>query len=258
MKAVILAGGLGTRISEESMMRPKPMIEIGGKPILWHLLKSYSVFGINDFIICCGYKGYMIKEYFANYFLHMSDITIDMSKNSIDVHHKKSEPWKVTLVDTGELTQTGGRLKRISDYLTNDDTEFCMTYGDGLSSIDINNLIKFHKAHGKLATMTAIQPPARFGALNIEGTSINSFLEKPQGESGWVNGGFFVLNKKVLDLIDSDNTVWEQSPLQTLAKNGQLQSYFHKGFWQPMDTLRDKNHLEELWSSGNAPWKGWS
>ena len=258
MKAVILAGGLGTRISEESMMRPKPMIEIGGKPILWHLLKSYSVFGINDFIICCGYKGYMIKEYFANYFLHMSDITIDMSKNSIDVHHKKAEPWRVTLVDTGELTQTGGRLKRISDYLTNDDKEFCMTYGDGLSSIDINNLIKFHKAHGKLATMTAIQPPARFGALNIEGTSINSFLEKPQGESGWVNGGFFVLNKKVLDLIDSDNTIWEQSPLQTLAKDGQLQSYFHKGFWQPMDTLRDKNHLEELWSSGNAPWKGWN
>jgi len=255
MKAVILAGGLGTRISEESVSRPKPMIEIGGRPILWHIMKMYSFHGINDFVICCGYKGYVIKEYFANYFLHMSDVTIDMSTNSIEVHHKKAEPWKVTLVDTGEATQTGGRLKRVADYI---DGNFCLTYGDGVGSVDITSLVKFHQDHGKLATMTAVQPPGRFGALEIDGTQINSFLEKPQGDGGWINGGFFVLNPKVLSLIDGDETLWEKQPLESLAKQGQLQSYFHSGFWQPMDTLRDKNHLEELWASGKVPWKFWA
>jgi glucose-1-phosphate cytidylyltransferase len=254
MKAVILAGGLGTRISEESASKPKPMIEVGGRPILWHIMKMYSAHGVNDFVICCGYKGYVIKEYFANYFLHMSDITIDMTNNSIDVHHKKTEPWKVTLVDTGETTQTGGRLKRITEYI---DGDFCMTYGDGVGSVDISSLVMFHQEHGKLATMTAVQPPGRFGALEIDGTKINSFLEKPQGDGGWINGGFFVLNSKVLSLIDGDETLWEKQPLEGLAKEGQLQSFFHSGFWQPMDTLRDKNHLEELWSSGKAPWKFW-
>jgi glucose-1-phosphate cytidylyltransferase len=255
MKAVILAGGLGTRISEESVSRPKPMIEIGGRPILWHIMKMYSFHGINDFVICCGYKGYVIKEYFANYFLHMSDVTIDMSNNSIEVHHKKAEPWKVTLVDTGEATQTGGRLKRVADYI---DGDFCMTYGDGVGSVDISALVKFHQAHGKLATMTAVQPPGRFGALEIDGTQINSFLEKPQGDGGWINGGFFVLNPKVLSLIEGDDILWEKQPLENLAKQGQLQSFFHSGFWQPMDTLRDKNHLEELWASGKASWKFWA
>ena len=255
MKAVILAGGLGTRISEESSSRPKPMIEVGGRPVLWHIMKMYSHYGINDFIICCGYKGYVIKEYFANYFLHMSDVTIDMSNNSIEVHHKKAEPWKVTLVDTGEATQTGGRLKRVADYI---DGDFCLTYGDGVGSVDISALVKFHQAHGKLATMTAVQPPGRFGALEINGTQINSFLEKPQGDGGWINGGFFVLNPKVLSLIDGDETLWEKQPLENLAEQGQLQSFFHSGFWQPMDTLRDKNHLEELWASGKAPWKFWA
>ena len=255
MKAVILAGGLGTRISEESVSRPKPMIEIGGRPILWHIMKMYSSHGINDFVICCGYKGYVIKEYFANYFLHMSDVTIDMSNNSIEVHHKKAEPWKVTLVDTGEATQTGGRLKRVADYI---DGDFCLTYGDGVGSVDISALVKFHQGHGKLATMTAVQPPGRFGALEIDGTQINSFLEKPQGDGGWINGGFFVLNPKVLSLIEGDEILWEKQPLENLAKQGQLQSFFHAGFWQPMDTLRDKNHLEELWSSGKAPWKFWA
>ena len=255
MKAVILAGGLGTRISEESVSRPKPMIEIGGRPILWHIMKMYSFHGINDFVICCGYKGYVIKEYFANYFLHMSDVTIDMSNNSIEVHHKKADPWKVTLVDTGEATQTGGRLKRVADYI---DDDFCMTYGDGVGSVDISDLVKFHQGHGKLATMTAVQPPGRFGALEIDGTQINSFLEKPQGDGGWVNGGFFVLNPKVLSLIDGDETLWEKQPLENLAKQAQVQSFFHSGFWQPMDTLRDKNHLEELWASGKAPWKFWA
>ena len=255
MKAVILAGGLGTRISEESVSRPKPMIEIGGRPILWHIMKMYSAHGINDFVICCGYKGYVIKEYFANYFLHMSDVTIDMSNNSIEVHHKKAEPWKVTLVDTGEATQTGGRLKRVADYI---DGDFCLTYGDGVGSVDISALVKFHQGHGKLATMTAVQPPGRFGALEIDGTQINSFLEKPQGDGGWINGGFFVLNPKVLSLIEGDEILWEKQPLENLAKQGQLQSYFHSGFWQPMDTLRDKNHLEELWASGKAPWKFWA
>lgn len=254
MKAVILAGGLGTRISEESVSKPKPMIEIGGMPILWHIMKMYSSHGINDFVICCGYKGYVIKEYFANYFLHMSDVTIDMSTNSIEVHNKKAEPWKVTLVDTGEATQTGGRLKRIADYVEDD---FCMTYGDGVSSVDITASIAFHRQHGKLATMTAVQPPGRFGALEISGTQIDAFVEKPQGDGGWINGGFFVLNPKVLEMVEGDATLWERQPLESLAAQRHLKSFFHKGFWQPMDTLRDKNHLEELWASGNAPWKSW-
>jgi glucose-1-phosphate cytidylyltransferase len=230
------------------------MIEIGGKPILWHIMKMYSVHGIHDFVICCGYKGYLIKEYFANYFLHMSDVTIDMAKNSIDVHHKKAEPWRVTLVDTGESTQTGGRLKKIANYV---DDDFCMTYGDGVSSVDIKASIEFHRQHGKLATMTAVQPPGRFGALDIEGHQINSFLEKPQGDGGWINGGFFILNPDVLSRINGDSVLWEKEPLEGLANDGQLQAYFHNGFWQPMDTLRDKNHLEDLWSSGQAPWKTW-
>ena len=254
MKAVILAGGLGTRISEESSSRPKPMIEIGGMPILWHIMKIYSSHGINDFVICCGYKGYVIKEYFANYFLHMSDVTINMSTNSIEVHNKKAEPWKVTLVDTGEATQTGGRLKRIADYVEDD---FCMTYGDGVSSVNITASIAFHLQHGKLATMTAVQPPGRFGALEISGTQIDAFVEKPEGDGGWINGGFFVLNPKVLEMVEGDATLWERQPLESLAAQKHLQSFFHKGFWQPMDTLRDKNHLEELWASGNAPWKSW-
>lgn len=254
MKTVLLAGGLGTRISEESVSRPKPMIEIGGKPVLWHIMKMYSAHGINEFIICCGYKGYVIKEYFANYFLHQTDVTIDLASNQIEVHHKKSEPWKVTLVDTGENTQTGGRLKRVAQYI---DGDFCMTYGDGVGSVDITALLKFHESHGKLATMTAVQPAGRFGALEIDGTSIKSFLEKPKGDGGWVNGGFFVLSPKVIELIEADGTIWERKPLETLAKRDQLQSFFHPGFWQPMDTLRDKNHLEELWASGQAPWKNW-
>lgn len=255
MKAVILAGGLGTRISEESAIRPKPMIEIGGKPILWHIMKSYSAYGIHDFVICCGYKGYLIKEYFANYFLHMSDVTIDMTTNNIEVHEKNAEPWKVTMVDTGMETQTGGRLKRVARYIGGED--FCMTYGDGVGSVDIGALISFHKEHGKLATMTAVQPPGRFGALELDGTCIQSFLEKPQGDGGWINGGFFVLNPKVLDLIESSEIIWERQPLEALAADRQLQAFFHHGFWQPMDTLRDKNHLEDLWSSGHAPWKVW-
>jgi glucose-1-phosphate cytidylyltransferase len=254
LKAVILAGGLGTRISEESTTRPKPMIEIGGKPILWHILKIYSHHGVNEFIICCGYKGYVIKEYFANYFLHMSDVTFDMQSNTLEVHHKKAEPWKVTLIDTGDSTQTGGRLKKISPYI---DDVFCMTYGDGVSSVDVSQTIQFHLAHKKLATMTAVQPQARFGALEVDGTEVKSFQEKPQGSAGWMNGGFFVLDPKVFDYIDSDQTLWEKQPLETLAREGQLQSYFHSGFWQPMDTLRDKNLLEDLWSKGQAPWKSW-
>jgi glucose-1-phosphate cytidylyltransferase len=254
MKAVILAGGLGTRISEESVSRPKPMIEIGGQPILWHILKMYSQYGINDFIVCCGYKGYVIKEYFANYFLHMSDVTFDMTANTMEVHHKKAEPWRVTLVDTGDATQTGGRIKRIADYI---DDDFCMTYGDGLGAVNISQLLEFHKRHGKWATMTAVQPPGRFGALEMEGTKINSFLEKPKGDGGWINGGFFVLKPQVLDLIAGDHVLWEKEPLEHLAKQSQLQAFFHSGFWQPMDTLRDKNHLEELWASGSAPWKTW-
>jgi glucose-1-phosphate cytidylyltransferase len=255
MKVVLLAGGLGTRISEESSLRPKPMIEIGGRPILWHIMKIYLAHGLRDFVICCGYKGYMIKEYFANYALHMSDVTIDMEKNSIEVHQKKAEPWRVTLVDTGEATQTGGRLKRISEYI---DDDFCMTYGDGVGSVNITELIAFHRQHRKLATMTATQPPGRFGALRIEEHAVTSFLEKPTGDGGWINGGFFVLSPKTLELIEGDETIWERKPLETLAQAGQLQAYFHPGFWQPMDTLRDKNHLEDLWQSGKAPWKAWS
>jgi len=254
MKAVILAGGFGTRISEESSIRPKPMIEIGGRPVLWHIMKNYSSHGINDFIICCGYKGYVIKEYFQNYFLHMSDVTFDLSRNNIEIHQKRAEPWKVTLIDTGENTQTGGRLKRVADYINGD---FCLTYGDGLSSLNINKLIQFHKNHGKLATITAVQPPGRFGSLKIENNQVKSFYEKPTGDGGWINGGFFVLNPDVIKLIEDDSTIWEQKPLTKLAEMGQLNSFMHDGFWRPMDTLRDKNILEELWSSNKAPWKNW-
>jgi glucose-1-phosphate cytidylyltransferase len=254
MKVVLLAGGLGTRIAEESSLRPKPMIEIGGKPILWHVMKLYAAFGLTDFIICCGHKGYFIKEYFANYFLHQSDVTIDLSTNSVEIHQKKAEPWKVTLIDTGESTQTGGRIRRIAGYINDD---FCLTYGDGVASIDIKKLIGFHRAHGRIATMTAVQPPGRFGALVTHGSQISSFLEKPQGDGGWINGGFFVLRREALNRIEGDHTIWEREPLESLASDGQLQAYFHDGFWQPMDTLRDKNSLEGLWSSGRAPWKVW-
>jgi len=256
MKAVILAGGLGTRISEESGSRPKPMIEIGGKPILWHIMKIYSHYGINDFIVCCGYKGYVIKEYFANYFLHMSDVTFDMQKNSMEVHQKFAEPWKVTLVDTGDDTMTGGRLKRVADYIQ-DEEAFCLTYGDGVSNINIKELIDFHKAQKLQATVSAVYPPGRFGAIDVQGHQVTSFKEKPKGDGGMINGGFFVLSPAVLSLIKDDSTIWEQGPLETLASNHQNAAYEHKGFWQPMDTLRDKNHLEELWSSGSAPWKKW-
>ena len=256
MKAVILAGGLGTRISEETHLKPKPMIEIGGKPILWHVLKIYSAHGINEFVICCGYKGYLIKEYFANYFLHMSDVTFHMRTNSMEVHHKNAEPWEITVVDTGEQTLTGGRLKRVRDYV--DDSTFCFTYGDGVSNIQINELIKTHKENNKLATVTAVQPPGRYGLLDLDITgSVKGFQEKPQGDGGWINGGFFVLEPAVFDLIDGDSTTWEQEPMQQLAADGQLQAYQHRGFWQPMDTLRDRVHLEELWASGKAPWKLW-
>lgn len=255
MKAVILAGGFGTRISEESHLRPKPMIEIGGKPILWHIMKIYSHYGINDFVICLGYKGYMIKEYFANYFLHMSDVTFDMSSNQMHVHHKSAEPWKVTLVNTGESSMTGGRLRRVREYL--DDEDFCFTYGDGVADIDIGKLVEFHRAHGKLATVTAIQPPGRYGALAMDGDAVLGFQEKPKGDGGWINGGFFVLSPKVLNYIDSDDTTWEQEPLITLAGEDQLRAYQHDGFWQAMDTLREKNLLEDLWQSKTAPWKVW-
>jgi glucose-1-phosphate cytidylyltransferase len=258
MKAVILAGGLGTRISEETTVRPKPMVEIGGKPILWHIMKIYSGYGINDFIVCCGYKGYLIKEYFANYFLHMSDVTFDLKQeNLMKVHQNYSEPWSVTLVDTGEFTQTGGRMKKIGKYLGEND--FCMTYGDGVCNINISELIEFHKKNGKLATVTAVQPQGRFGALGIDNNnSVKSFVEKPSGDGMFINGGFFVISPKVLDLIDNDNTVWEKKPMEQLVKNNQLSAYKHKGFWQPMDTLRDKQHLEDLWSKGEAPWKTWT
>ncbi|MCF7988425.1 MAG: glucose-1-phosphate cytidylyltransferase [Methylovulum sp.] len=257
MKAVILAGGFGTRISEDTSSRPKPMIEIGGKPILWHILKTYSHHGINDFIICCGYKGYVIKEYFANYFLHMSDITFDMSNNSMEVHQKNAEPWKVTLVDTGENTMTGGRLKRVRDYLT-DDEDFCFTYGDGVGDVDITATINFHKQQNTLATLSAMQPPGRFGALSLSNNKVHGFQEKPQGDGGWINGGFFIMSPKVIDYIEGDHTVWEKEPMERLAKADQLSAYFHNGFWQPMDTLRDKVHLEELWQAGKAPWKVWA
>ncbi|MEO6854160.1 MAG: glucose-1-phosphate cytidylyltransferase [Rhodoferax sp.] len=256
MKAVILAGGLGTRISEETHLKPKPMIEIGGKPILWHILKMYSAHGVNDFVICCGYKGYVIKEYFANYFLHMSDVTFDMASNRMEVHHKHAEPWKVTLVDTGDDSMTGGRLKRVADYLQ-DEAAFCFTYGDGVSDVDIGASIAFHQQHGKLATVTAVQPPGRYGALRMVGDVVQGFTEKPRGDGGLINGGFFVLSPKVLQRIAGDDTSWEQEPLTSLATEGQLMAFEHTGFWQPMDTLREKNLLEELWLSGKAPWKRW-
>jgi glucose-1-phosphate cytidylyltransferase len=256
MKAVILAGGLGTRISEETHLRPKPMIEIGGKPILWHILKIYSSHGVNDFIICCGYKGYIIKEYFANYFLHMSDVTFDMTKNRMEVHREQAEPWRVTLVDTGEDTMTGGRLRRVAKYLRDEDA-FCFTYGDGVSNVDIGASIAFHKAHRKQATVTAVLPPGRFGVLSMDGDKVKGFVEKPRGEGGFINGGFFVLSPQVLDLIEGDGTSWEQEPMGKLAGSDNLRAYEHHGFWQPMDTLREKNMLEDLWASGKAPWKTW-
>jgi len=254
MKAVILAGGLGTRISEESHLKPKPMIEIGGKPILWHILKLYSYYGINDFVICLGYKGYIIKEYFANYFLHMSDVTFDMASNRMEVHQQNAEPWRVTIVDTGDATMTGGRLKRVKEYIGGE--TFCFTYGDGVSDIDIGKTIAFHRQHKKIATVTAIQPPGRYGALNIERETVRSFQEKPAGDGSWINGGYFVLEPEALDYIEGDQTSWELQPLQRLATEGQLMAYEHRGFWQAMDTLRDKNHLEELWGT-NPPWKVW-
>lgn len=256
MKAVILAGGLGTRLSEETATRPKPMVEIGGKPILWHILKMYSHHGVNDFVICCGYKGYVIKEYFANYFLHMSDVTFDMRSNRMEVHQKRAEPWNVTLVDTGDDSMTGGRLLRVADYVRNDET-FCFTYGDGVSDINISAAIDFHKEHGKAATLTATYPPGRFGALDIQGQQIKQFMEKPKGDGAMINGGFFVLSHQVLSHLENDFTIWEQQPLQRLAADGQLMAYEHHGFWQPMDTLRDKTYLEDLWASGKAPWKTW-
>lgn len=256
MKAVILAGGLGTRISEETHLKPKPMVEIGGKPILWHIMKIYSHYGINDFIICCGYKGYVIKEYFANYFLHMSDVTFDMVNNRMKVHERHAEPWRVTLVDTGEQTMTGGRLKRVAHFLK-DEEAFCFTYGDGVGDIDIGKLLAFHKSHGKKATITAVQPPGRYGALDIADGSVTEFVEKPRGDGGWINGGFFVLSPKCLDYIEENMSSWEGEPLAALAAAGQLQAFEHPGFWQAMDTQRDRMNLEALWESGKAPWKLW-
>ena len=255
MKCVILAGGLGTRISEETAHRPKPMIDLGGKPILWHVMKIYASHGITDFIICAGYKGYVIKEYFANYFLHMSDVTFDMEKNSMEVHEKHAEPWRVTIIDTGDDTMTGGRLKRVSSYVGKE--TFCMTYGDGVGDVDITASITAHQAAGKKATVTAVQPPGRFGALHIEGSTVKGFIEKPEGDGGWINGGFFVLHPEVLEYIEEDATTWEQEPLKKLAAEGQIHAFEHRGFWQPMDTLRDKQQLEQLWLSGEAPWKTW-
>ena len=255
MKAVILAGGLGTRIAEETSVRPKPMVEIGGRPVLWHIMKIYSAHGVTDFVICLGYKGYLIKEYFANYFLHMSDVTFDLSQNRMEVHQKHAEPWRVTLVDTGEDTMTGGRLRRVREYVGGED--FCFTYGDGVGDVDIGKLIEFHRAQKRLATVTAVQPPGRFGALDLRGGLITSFQEKPQGDGSWINGGFFVLSPKVIDHIEGDATIWERDPMERLARDRQLAAYVHNGFWQPMDTLRDKNQLEALWQSGKAPWKVW-
>lgn len=256
MKAVILAGGLGTRISEETDSKPKPMVEIGGKPILWHIMKIYSAHGVNDFVICCGYKGYQIKEYFANYFLYMSDVTFDMSTNTMEVHHRSAEPWRVTLVDTGESTLTGGRLKRVREHIK-DESTFCLTYGDGVSDVNITELIAFHHAQKVKATLTAVLPPGRFGALQFDGKKVGKFTEKPKGDNAMINGGFFVLSPTVLDYISGDHVLWEKEPMETLASEGQLAAYQHTGFWQPMDTLRDRVHLEELWASGNAPWKIW-
>jgi glucose-1-phosphate cytidylyltransferase len=257
MKCVILAGGLGTRLSEETELKPKPMVEIGNKPILWHIMKIYSSYGVNDFIICCGYKGYLIKEYFANYFLHMSDVTFSMKDNSMEVHQNNAEPWTVTLVDTGEKTQTGGRLKRVEKYISSEE-QFCFTYGDGLSDVNISDLISFHKSHGLSATLTATKPPGRFGALKFgKNNLVNSFLEKPDGDGGWINGGFFILDPSVISLIKDDSTVWEEEPLKKLAEDNQLISFKHQGFWQPMDTQREKNILNELWDTNSAPWKKW-
>jgi glucose-1-phosphate cytidylyltransferase len=256
MKAVILAGGMGTRISEETHMRPKPMIEIGGKPILWHILKIYSAHGVNEFIICCGYKGYVIKEYFANYFLHMSDVTFDMAANEMMVHRRHAEPWKVTLVDTGISTMTGGRLKRVKSYVE-DEPCFCFTYGDGVSDVNISSLIQFHRSHGKLATVTAVQPPGRYGAIQRAGDQVTAFVEKPRGDGGLINGGFFVLSPQSIDFVAGDATSWEAEPLNELARRGEMMAFEHRGFWQPMDTLRDKTQLEELWREGRAPWKVW-
>jgi glucose-1-phosphate cytidylyltransferase len=258
VKVVILAGGLGTRISEETHLKPKPMIEIGGKPILWHIMKMYSHHGINEFIICCGYRGYIIKEYFANYFLHMSDVTFDMANNNMQVHQRHAEPWKVTLVDTGDSTMTGGRLKRVAEYVKNEEA-FCFTYGDGVSNVNIKQLIKFHQTHSKLATVTAVQPPGRYGALSIQGNNqVTGFLEKPPGGNGLINGGFFVLKPQCIELIADDTTSWEAFPLEELARQNELMAYQHDGFWQPMDTLREKNMLELLWQNGQAPWKSWA
>ena len=256
MKAVILAGGLGTRLSEETSVKPKPMVEIGGKPILWHIMKIYSSHGINDFVICCGYKGYIIKEYFSNYFLHQSDVTFSMKGNATEVHEKRAEPWTVTLVDTGDNSMTGGRLARVSEYIKEEES-FCFTYGDGLSDINISKLIEFHRSHDKDATLTATYPPGRFGALDIQNNQVMKFREKPKGDGSLINGGFFVLSPKVLQRISGDNCSWEQEPLKSLALDGQLMSYIHDGFWQPMDTLRDKTYLEELWETKKAPWKSW-
>jgi glucose-1-phosphate cytidylyltransferase len=256
MKAVILAGGLGTRISEETSIRPKPMVEIGGKPILWHIMKMYSAHGVNDFVICCGYKDYVIKEYFANYFLHMSDVTFDMTSNKMEVHQCKVEPWKVTLINTGEDTMTGGRLKRVADYVK-DEEAFCLTYGDGVSDVNITDLIAFHKTQNVKATITATAPPGRFGALDISDNKVNSFMEKPKGDGSMINAGFFVLSPQVIDYIEDDRTLWERTPLERLAEEGELAAFQHYGFWQPMDTLRDKLYLEELWQYDNAPWKTW-
>lgn len=257
MKAVILAGGFGTRLSEETSIRPKPMVEIGGKPILWHIMKMYSHHGIHNFIICCGYKGYVIKEYFANYFLHTSDVTFDMQANTMRVHEKRAEPWKVTLVDTGDESMTGGRLKRVTEHIKDEDA-FCLTYGDGVSDLDISATVSFHRRHGRAATLTATYPPGRFGSLEIVENQVLSFTEKPKGDGAVINGGFFVLSPKVLSYLNNDQTVWEQEPLMRLASDGELMAYHHDGFWQPMDTLRDKILLEELWSSGKAPWKKWN
>lgn len=257
MKAVILAGGLGTRIAEETHLKPKPMIEIGGKPILWHIMKMYSAHGVHDFVICCGYKGYLIKEYFANYFLHMSDVTFDMASNSMEVHEQKAEPWRVTLVDTGENTMTGGRLKRVTRYIENEEA-FCFTYGDGVSNVDITKSIAFHQQHGKLATITSVQPPGRYGAIECDSNNgVTRFVEKPRGDGGSINGGFFVLSPTVLEQINCDETSWESEPLVNLAAMGEVMAFKHSGFWQPMDTMRDKNQLENLWASGDAPWKFW-
>jgi len=256
MKVVILAGGLGTRLAEETEYRPKPMVEIGGKPILWHIMKIYSAYGLNEFIVCLGYKGYLIKEYFANYFLHMSDVTFDMASNRMDVHQNNAEPWKVTLVDTGDETMTGGRLLAVKDYLNGND--FCFTYGDGIGNVNIRRLIDFHREHGKLATLTATQPPGRFGALELDRNAVTGFSEKPHGDGGWINGGFFVLAPQVLDYIENEKTIWERGPLERLAARGELRAYSHEGFWHPMDTLRDKRYLDELWNRGEAPWKIWS